>query len=108
MSKGAEVTSPADKEKLTLKAPRRKTTPYTGLVIRASSITSIDRADNNLVTIIVDGPIGCINDVQARMTMGKDGIRTEIGDTVVITTDKKAVSAPAFKKAKGTSLNIFM
>ena len=89
----------------------------TGIVIHATAITLIEPADDDKITIYVNGPIGAIDSVDANMTLdGPDGIVTRIGDMVVIRQEgagkkqkkQKSQSGQKKKRISGGSVNVFI
>lgn len=88
----------------------KKRPTRTGIIIHTTAVTLIEPADDDKITIIVDGPIGVIDNVTTEMTLGgPEGIVTKVGDNVVIKQSggKKKKAKVGVKKTSGT-INMFL
>jgi hypothetical protein len=97
---------------------KRAAAAGTGLIILTSSVTLIEPAEDDKITIIVDGPIGTMNCVTCETTFGgPEGMVMRVGDSVVIKQSggggggkkgKKGKGQIGVMKSVGGSVNMFL
>ncbi len=79
-----------------------------GVIIHARSISLIEPADDDKITILTEEGIGVMDGVAANTIIGGGGVTIEIGSSVVIKTGVKKKAKRAKKMTGSFSSNIFM